>query len=73
MPDYCTRHPHSSPESARRCHERSVRRRADRKLRWVGNASIPSYRQVHNEPPRVVRHAGGVEVFVFYERERIAC
>jgi hypothetical protein len=60
----CTSHPHSGEKSARRCYEKAMQKRADRKMR-----SPPTPLRIAMEYHRPYRVAsrGGIELFVFSE------
>lgn len=62
----CTNHPHSGEKTARRCYEKTMRKRADRRLR--GEPVPMRVVMAHHRPCRVVSREG-VVLFVFSENE----
>jgi len=60
----CTKHPHSSEKTARKCYEKTMGKRADRRFR-----SEPVPMKIEMQYHRPVREAlrGGILVFVFSE------
>lgn len=61
----CTRHRHSSPNSAKKCWAERARKRCDRAYRMY---DPPTTRQVRHDPPAVVP-AGPFEVHYFFSAE----
>jgi len=60
----CTKHPHSSEESAKKCFNKTAGRRADRKLKNI--VYMPKIKQIKCSPPELVK-LGNVEVYYFYK------
>lgn len=63
----CVKHTHSTPETARRCYEKTLGKIVERKHRTYGT-SIPQYDLVEYKPPLEVE-LKNVTVYYFYRGE----
>lgn len=61
----CKKHPHSSPETARKCYEQAMRKSVDRKMKHYGTPQMSSYEQVKFDPPQVIVYPIGT-VYAFF-------